>query len=147
MWIPVGALLFIVALVGSAAVVPRLRTLHVFQALLYVGVVLLARRGKPVGLGAATAVAMTWNALQIFVTHNMQAGARLLWAHVLTRSATRVDTMMVFVGGVGHFILMAACMSAFVASRPDGRAWRSFFAGGLAGLAYMVAIVAAFAPR
>ena len=34
-WIPIGAGLFIAALAGSAVVVPQLRLLHVFQALIY----------------------------------------------------------------------------------------------------------------
>ena len=147
LWITAGALLFIVALAGSAAVVPRLRVLHFFQALLYVAVAVMARRGSAMAFGAGTVVAIAWNGLQLFITHNMQAGARLLWSYAHTGAATRIDTMLVFVGGVGHFILIAASVTAFLISRPNGRAWRDFGLGGLFGLLYMAAIIAAFLPR
>jgi hypothetical protein len=45
-WIPIGAALFIVALIVSALVVPQLRLLHCLQALIYVAVVILARRNS-----------------------------------------------------------------------------------------------------
>lgn len=48
-WIPLGAGLFIFALVGSAVAVPQLRLLHLFQALIYVAVILLARRNYASG--------------------------------------------------------------------------------------------------
>ena len=56
-WIPLGAGLMIVALAGSAAVVPQLRLLHLFQALIYVAVILLARRNLAWGFGAAIVIA------------------------------------------------------------------------------------------
>jgi hypothetical protein len=40
-WIPLGVVLFICALALSAFVVPELRPLHTFQALIYVAVVIL----------------------------------------------------------------------------------------------------------
>jgi len=43
-WIPIGAGLFVIALAGSALVVPELRLLHLLQALIYVAIVILARR-------------------------------------------------------------------------------------------------------
>lgn len=75
-WIPIGAGLFILALAGSAVVVPQLRLLHAFQALIYVAVVLLARRQSALGFGAGIAIAVAWDGLQIFITHLAQAGAR-----------------------------------------------------------------------
>jgi hypothetical protein len=42
LWISIGAGLFLVALTGSALVVPELRLLHLLQALIYVAVVILA---------------------------------------------------------------------------------------------------------
>jgi hypothetical protein len=70
-WIPVGAGLFILALTGSAVAVPQLRLLHAFQALIYVAVILLARRNRASGFGAGIAIAVAWNSLQLFVTQNM----------------------------------------------------------------------------
>lgn len=45
-WIPVGSAIFVLALTVSALVVPQLRLLHVLQALIYVTIVILARRHK-----------------------------------------------------------------------------------------------------
>lgn len=146
-WIPIGALLFISALAGAAAVVPRLRVLHFFQALIYVAVVVFARRGHSAAFGAGIVIAAAWNALNLFITHNFQSGARLLWSYIQSGSASRIDTMMVFVGGVAHFVLIAACTTAFLALRPDGRAWRGFALGGFGVLLYMAAIGFAFGPR
>jgi hypothetical protein len=147
LWIPVGAVLFVVALIGAAAVVPQLRWLHFFQALIYVAVVALTRRRSAFAFGAGTVVSIAWNALNLFITHLMQAGGRAVWAYVQTGHAARIDTMMVFVGGIAHFVLMAACVTAFLASRPDARAWRAFASGGISVLVYMAAIIVAFAPH
>ena len=63
-WIPLGAGLFIFALVGSAVVIPQLRLLHAFQAVIYVAVVLLARRDSALGFGAGITIAVAWNSLE-----------------------------------------------------------------------------------
>src|SRR5882757_6024250 len=78
-WIPLGAGLFIFALVGSAIAVPQLRLPHAFQALIYVVVILLARRNSAWGFGAGFTIAVAWNSLQLFITHLVQAGAHELW--------------------------------------------------------------------
>ena len=146
-WIPVGSLLFIMALAGSAAAVPELRRLHSFQALIYVAVIVYSRRGNGLAFGAGTTVAIAWNALNLFVTHLMQAGAREAWVFLRTAQTHRLDTMLVFIGGVSHFVLIAACLTGFIALNPDARAWRRFALGGLIGMLYMAAIIAAFRPR
>ena len=60
-WIPLGAGLFIFALVGSAVAIPQLRLLHAFQALIYVAVILLARKNRASGFGACITIAVVWN--------------------------------------------------------------------------------------
>lgn len=145
-WIPIGAALFIVALTGSAIVVPQLRLLHFLQALIYVAVVVLARRGNPWGLGAGVAVAIVWNSLNLFVTHLMQAGAVAFWAFLHTGQARRLDTMMVTLGGIAHFILIVACSAAILEAN-DRRKWWKFAGGGLVAIAYLVLIVAIARPR
>lgn len=47
-----GAGLFLLALVVSAILVPDLRVLHSLQALIYVAVIVLARRNSAWGYGA-----------------------------------------------------------------------------------------------
>lgn len=144
--IPIGCALFIVALVGSAAVVPQLRLLHFFQALIYVAVIYLSRRNDAMGFGAGVAVAVVWNSLQLFITHNAQAGVRLVWSFVQTGLARRIDTMLVAVGTLGHFILIVACLAAFLEGGRERR-WRRLFAGAAIGLAYFALIVATMRPR
>jgi len=145
-WIPVGAGLFIVALAVSALVVPQLRSLHVLQALIYVAVVALARRKSEWAFGAGTAVAVFWNGLQLLVTHNMQAGAAVFWSFLRGGQLRRVDTMMVTVGGIGHFILTIACLVA-MRDVKTSKKWPKFIAGGAISLAYFALIVFIALPR
>ena len=147
MWIPIGAALFLIALTVSALVVPQLQLLHLLQALIYVVVVALARRNSAWGFGAGFSVAVAWNCLNLFVTHLMQAGGVEFWSFLRTGHVRRLDTMMVPLGGIGHFILLVACLTAFLALRTDNRKWRKFFLGGVLALAYLVLIVAIARPR
>ena len=151
MWIRIGLLvgsgLFILALIISAAVVPQLRLLHVLQGLIYPAVLILAWRNSAFGFGAGATVAVAWNSLNLFVTRLMGAGASELWGFLMTGHSRRLDTMAVFVGGVGHFLLLAACVAATV-SLPSGQGrWPRFIAGGAAVLVYFGLIVAVAAPR
>ena len=63
-WILIGAGLFLVALAVSAVAVPELRSLHFLQALIYVAVVILARRNNAFALGAGFTIAVAWNCLE-----------------------------------------------------------------------------------
>jgi hypothetical protein len=146
-WIPLGVVLFIFALALSAFVVPELRPLRTFQALIYVAVVILARRNHAAGFGAGITIAVIWNSLQLFITHLMQTGGRLLWTFMSTGKLSRIDTIAVFIGGIGHFILIVACVVAFVQLRPGRRDWRRFGTGAVVTLAYFAAIVATMRPR
>jgi hypothetical protein len=77
--IPIGVLVFILALLGSAIVVPQLRLLHLLQALIYVAILILTRRNSPWGFGVAVFISTAWNCLNLFVTHLFAIGAGLLW--------------------------------------------------------------------
>jgi len=150
-WIPVSILLgtgiFLLALAVSAASVLQLRLLHVFQALIYLVVIFLTRRNSAWGFGAGVVIATAWNILNLFVTHLFYAGAGQLWILLHGGKVTRLDTMMVFVGSLGHFLLIVACMAGFLQLRPSKKQWGQFVGGGLLVLAYMVLIVATMAPR
>ena len=146
MWIPIGAVLFLIALTVSAIVVPELRPLHSLQALIYVAVVILAWRNSVWGFGAGVTIAVAWNSLNLFVTHLMQAGALAFWSFLHTGQVRRLDTIMVTLGGIGHFILIFACLAAAFDLRNE-RKWRKFVAGGVAALAYFALIIAIAAPR
>ena len=144
---PGGAALFIVALAVSAVAVPRLRVLHVLQALIYVAVILLSRRNKPEGFGAAISIAVVWNCLNLFITHLTQAGTHELWLLFTTGHVRRLDTMMVAVGSLAHFIMIAAGAVGFLQLARSKDVWWRFLAGGFVALAYLALIVAAAAPR
>jgi hypothetical protein len=88
-WIPIGAGFSLFALAGSAVIIPQLRLLHFLQALIYVAVMILARRDSPWGFGAGFTIAVIWNGFSIFVTRFMQAGAEHFGLFfVLVRRAT-----------------------------------------------------------
>jgi hypothetical protein len=146
-WIPFGAGLFLCALAGSAMAVPELRLLHAFQALIYVAIILLARRNHASAFGAGIAIALFWNSLQLLVTHLAQAGAGELWQLVSVGRVRRVDTLMVFVGWIGHLILFVGCVAAFQQLRPGRKKWWPFFAGVVLVLGYFALIVATLLPR
>lgn len=145
-WILLGAIIFLVALTVSALAVPQLRLLHLLQGFIYVAVIVLARRGSAWGLGAGVTISLVWNGLSLFVTHLMQAGAAALWSFVRTGHVQRLDTMMVTLGGLGHFILIVACLIACIQLRSEKK-WRNFVYGGVASLAYFALIIAIARPR
>jgi hypothetical protein len=51
LWIDIGAAVFLVALIVSAVVVRELRLLHFFQGLIYIAIIILARRSSSWGRG------------------------------------------------------------------------------------------------
>ena len=145
--INIGALIFLIALAVSAFFVPQLRLLHVLQGLIYVAIIILARRNSPWGLGAGVIISLAWNCLGLFITRLVQAGGGQLLSLIRTGRVTRPDTLMVFVGSIGHFILIVACMIAFIKLKPRKIQWAQFFGGGLLAVAYLLLIVSLTAPR
>jgi hypothetical protein len=147
MSIPTGVLVFILALLGSAIVVPSLRLLHLLQAFIYVAILILTRQNSPWGFGMAVFISTAWNCLNLFVTHFFVKGAALLWSFVRTGHLNRPETVMVFIASLAHFLLIVACMAAFLWLQPGKKQWYHFFAGGLSVLVYMALIIAIAAPR
>ena len=146
-WIPVGAALFIVALIVSAIAVPQLRLLHFLQSLIYIAIVILARRKSAWGFGAGVAIGVAWNSLNLFVTHLMLAGVAVFWSFLQTGHVQRVETMMVPVGGIAHFIIIIACLAAFYHQPKDSKKWWKFAGGAVLTIAYMALIVIIARPR
>ena len=146
-WIPIGAGLFLVALAISAVAVPELRPLHFLQALIYVAVVILARRNNVFALGAGFTIAVAWNCLEFFGPHLIQAGAVMFWSFLHTGQVQHLETMMVPIGGIGHFILIIACLTALFHQTTDTKKWWKFIAGGVLVLGYFALIVAIARPR
>jgi hypothetical protein len=146
-WIYIGAALFLMALLVSAIVVPELRLLHSFQALIYVAVILLARRNSPWGYGAGFAIAIIWNMMGLFVTHLIQSGAVAFWSSLRTGHMEQLVPMMVALGGVGHFILIFATLIALLRHNAETRKYWKFAGGGLIAVAYFALIVAFAQPH
>jgi hypothetical protein len=146
-WIPIGAGLFLVALAVSAVAVPELRPLHFLQALIYVAVVILARRNNAFALGAGFTIAVAWNCLEFFGPHLIQTGAVMFWSFLHTGQVQHLETMMVPIGGIGHFILIIACLTALFHQTTDTKKWWKFIAGGVLVLGYFALIVAIARPR
>jgi hypothetical protein len=146
-WIPIGAALFLIALTVSAWVVPQLRLLHLLQALIYVAVVILARRNNVFALGAGFTIAVAWNCLEFFGPHLIQAGAVMFWSFLHTGQVQHLETMMVPIGGIGHFILIIACLTALFHQTTDTKKWWKFIAGSVLVLGYFALIVAIARPR
>ena len=146
-WIPIGAGLFLVALAVSAAAVPQLRLLHLLQAFIYVAIVILARRNNVFAFGAGFTIAVVWNCLEFFGPHLIQAGAVLLWTFLHTGQVRHVDTMMVPLAGIGHLILIFACLTAFFNQTTGTRKWWKFVVGGVLVLGYFALVIAIARPR
>jgi hypothetical protein len=146
-WIEVGALLFLVALLVSALVVPELRLLHLLQALIYIAILILARRNSAWGFGAGFAIGIVWNTFSLFVTHLMQVGVVAFWSSLRAGHVEQLVPMMVTLGGIGHFVLIVGCLSALLQLQADTRRWWKFVGGGVLAVAYFVLIVAFARPH
>lgn len=147
MWVYIGATLFLVALLVSAIVDPELRVLHCFQALIYVAVIVLARRNSPWGYGAGFAIAIVWNGMNFFGPHLIQAGAVALWSWLRTGHAQQLVPMMVTLGGLGHFILIFATLMAILRHNAESWKWWKFAGGGALAVAYLALLVAFALPH
>ena len=156
-WIPIGAALFTIALIVSAMVVPQLRLLHLLQALIYVAVVILARHNSMSAIGAGLTIAVVWNSANLFVSHMIERGAEVLWSFLQTGqhawlvlvpgTSPAIVPVMVLLGGIGHFILIAACLAALFDRRINGKRVWKMVAGGVVVLAYFALIVVVARPR
>ena len=150
-WIPIAAALFTVALIVSAVVLPELRLLHVLQALIYIAIVIFARRNSMWAIGAGLTIAIAWNSLNLFVTHNMQRGVTLFWSLLQTGQMPLgphpIIPMMVLLGGIGHFVLISASLAALFDRRIDDKKPWNMVAGGVSVLAYFALIIAVARPR
>jgi hypothetical protein len=143
----VGSGLFGLALLVSAIFDPTIRVLHALQALIYVAVVVLARRGSPWGFGAGALIGMFWNYVNLFVTNFIAAGFGQLWTLLTTGALKRPDLLVAVVAGTGHAVLIVGCLVGFAYCRPRAREWTKFLAGGVAAIAYLVAIIVTTGPQ
>jgi hypothetical protein len=138
--IAISAGYFIGLLILAMVFDPSVRVLHPLQALIYVVILFLTRRQSAWGFGAGFLIAAFWN--YIFLV-----GARHdIWTF-LTSGKGGIFIPLQLSGVVAHFFLMAACAVGFQCLRPDRRTWPAFFAGGLAAVGVLVALVYTLRPQ
>lgn len=142
-----GAGFFIFALILSAVFDPKIRVLHALQTLIYVAVIVLARRGSAWGFGAGAFIAALWNYTNLFVTTFIKAGLEQLSILLHSGQLKRPDLLIAVVAAAGHFLLIAACLAGFLRSRPGPRELAQFFAGGVVAVVYFVAIIVWTGPQ
>jgi len=136
-----GCALFVIALAVSAYFEPQWRLLHVLQALIYVAVVVLTRRQLSAGYGAGVFSATFWNALVLLRT---PVGAAIpgVLGGLLHGTVADPGILVQLVGVLGHFLIIAGCLAAFLPKQPKARDWSRFVAGGVIAIGYL--LVAAF---
>jgi hypothetical protein len=129
-----GAGIFILGLVVSAVLEPRIRILHTLQTLPYFVVAALAVKNSTWGQGAGAGIAVFWN---------------YLWLYQVLQTANWTDPslLMTLLPAGGHFALIIGCVAAFLRTRPGIPHWMRFSAGGVISVAYLVAIVVATGPQ
>ncbi len=49
-------------------------------------------------------------------------------------------------GAIGHFLIIIACLVGFSHTRPSGRQWAEFFAGGVIAVGYLLVMVWTVGP-
>jgi hypothetical protein len=122
--------------------------LHGFQALIYVVVIVLARRRNAYGYGAGCISAAFWNWMNIVHTTFIRAGLDQLSSLVKTGHITRPDLFIAVVAATAHFVLIGACVAGFIRVWSKGRLQIvKFLAGGFIAIAYFAGIVVALGPQ
>jgi hypothetical protein len=143
----VGAGFFIFALIVSAIFDPKIRVLHTFQALIYVAVIILTRRGSAWGFGAGCIIAALWNYTNLFITTFIKGGLHELSTLLQTGQLHRPDLLVAVIAAGGHFLLIIGCLAGFLRTRPGVRRWSEFIAGGVLAVAYFAAIIVTTGPQ
>ncbi len=145
--IRIGAGFFIFALILSAVFDPKIRLLHTLQALIYVAIIVLTRKQNAWGFGAGFFIASLWNYTNLFVTTFVRGGMRQLALMLQTGHLHRPDLVVAVVAAGGHFLLLFACLAGWLRMRPDLRQVGEFVGGGVAAVAYFVAIIFTTGPQ
>jgi hypothetical protein len=142
-----GAGFFIFALFVAAVFDPTIRLLHALQAVIYVAVIVLARRENAWGFGAGCFMALFWNYTNLFVTTFIRAGWQQLTILMRTGRLARPDLLIALAAAAGHFLLIGACLAGFLRTRPDSKRWGQFAGGGVLAIAYFVLIIVTTGPQ
>jgi hypothetical protein len=142
-----GAGLFIFALFLSAVYEPQIRVLQSLQALIYIGVIVLAWRNSPWGYGAGFVISAFWNYTNLFVTTFIRAGVEQLIGFFDTGRIARPDLALSLIAATAHFLVIGSCLAGFVRQRPKAHEWGQFFGGGVLAVAYFILIIVIAGPQ
>lgn len=145
--IVIGAGFFIFALFLSAVFDPKIRVLHVLQAIPYVTVIVMTRRNSAWAFGAGCFLAALWNYTNLFVTTFIAAGLHQFAAMFSTGRLPRPDLAIAVVAAGGHFLMILACLWGFLRTRPNSKQWLQFLAGGVLSIVYFIAIIFTTGPQ
>jgi len=108
-----SAAVFIAILLLTGWFEPSIRTLHIFQSLIYISILVLCARRKVVGYGAAIGIAAFWNTANLFVTTFIHSGWTAL-LHLIHTGHDAHPELIVAPIAAAHFILIAACIAAYL---------------------------------
>ena len=142
-----GAALFVVALFWSAVLDPTIRILHALQSLIYVAVVLLARRNSPWGFGAGCFKSGFWNSVNLFLTGFVEDGLREFALLLQTGQLARPDLFIAVVAFTGNSLVFFACLVAFLRAPRQRRAWFQFVTGGVVAIGFFMLIIIVTGPQ
>jgi hypothetical protein len=139
---------FILVLALSAVYDASIRVLHLFQAAIYVAVVIVARKRSAWGYGSGCVIAAFWNWTNLVHTTFIANGLRELSRALQTGQVRRPDQLIAVVAASAHFVLIFACLVGYARIRPKA-SWEpaKFFGGGLLAIAYFAGIIVLFGPQ
>jgi hypothetical protein len=115
-----SAAVFIAILQLTGWFEPSIRTLHLFQSLIYIGILVLCARRSVVGYGAAIGIAAFWNTANLFVTTFIHSGWTALLHLIHTGHDAHPELIVAPIAAAAHFVLIAACITAYLV-RPTKR--------------------------
>lgn len=138
--IQIGAVMFIAALIASTSFDPSIWILHTLQALIYIAIMVLVQRKNTLGFGAAFVISLLWNGANLFATGFIAAGLHIFQTIFSTGHIVRPVLLLVLVGAVGHFLMIAGCIAYVVRTSSERRMWARFVGGAVLGIIALVLI-------
>jgi hypothetical protein len=110
----VSAMVFIAILQLTGWMEASIKTLHMWQTLIYVVVIGLCYRRMIAGYGAGIGIATFWNVGNLFVTTFIRSGWSTL-VHLIRRGSDPHPELIVApIAAAAHFVLIGACITAYV---------------------------------
>ncbi len=115
-----SAIAFIAILQLTGWMETSIKTLHMWQTLIYLAILALCYRRMIAGYGAGIGIALFWNVGNLFVTTFIREGCLTLVHLVRTGHDPHPELIVAPVAAAAHFVLIAACLAAYVL-RPKKR--------------------------